>query len=123
MASTTATSSGRWCASPAPSLTIATADDLFPSLTFRTAYDVLQRALPTCADKEYLRLLHLAASTSESDVEAALALVAEHQQVPTFDAVRQLVRDPAPPVLPSLTRPNVDLAGYDCLLSSGAVRV
>src|SRR5581483_11426896 len=47
-------------------------DELFPSLSFRTLYDTLLEHQPTRADREYLRILHLAASTSEADVEAAL---------------------------------------------------
>jgi hypothetical protein len=95
-------------------------DDLFPSLAFRQAYDVLQRAVPASADREYVRVLHLAASTSESDVEAALHLVAEQRQTPTFEAVRTLVRDPAPLVVPELTPAALDFTIYDRLLARGA---
>jgi hypothetical protein len=95
-------------------------DELFPSLAFREAYDALQRAVPARADREYVRVLHLAASTSEIDVAAALGLVAEHHQAPTFDAVRELVRGPTPPVLPELTTANLDLGVYDRLLVGGA---
>lgn len=95
-------------------------DELFPTLVFREAYDALQRATPARADHEYVRLLHLAASTSEHDVEAALKLVAEQRQTPSFDAVRELVRDPAPPVVPQLTTPELDLGAYDQLLTGGA---
>jgi hypothetical protein len=91
-------------------------DDLFPSLLFRRAYDTLRRAVPARADREYVRLLHLAASTSESDVAAALGLVAEQQGIPTFDAVRELVRDPSPPAIPRITQPVLDLGIYDRLL-------
>jgi hypothetical protein len=95
-------------------------DDLFPSLAFRTAYDVLQRAVPASADRDYVRVLHLAASTSETDVEAALHLVAEQRQTPTFEAVRALVRDPVPPAVPYLTTAELDFAIYDRLLVGGA---
>jgi hypothetical protein len=95
-------------------------DELFPSLTFRQAYDALVRTVPIRADREYVRVLHLAASTSECDVEAALKLVAEQRQTPTFDAVRELVRDPKPPAVPQLTRPELNLGAYDQLLSGSA---
>jgi hypothetical protein len=88
-------------------------DDLFPTLTFRYAYDVLCAHYPTRADREYVRLLHLAASTSEADVEAALTLVLEQQLAPTFDRVRDLVRDPAPISVPDLTPAVLDFALYD----------
>ena len=66
-------------------------DDLFPTLTFRRAYDALATARPTRADREYVRVLHLAASTSEAEVEAALLLLLEQGTPPTLAAVRELV--------------------------------
>ncbi len=49
-------------------------EELFPSLVFRRAYDAIQTPHHgTPGDLEYLRILHLAASTLEADVEAALA--------------------------------------------------
>jgi hypothetical protein len=51
-------------------------EDLFPSVTFRRAYDAIVGDAPTVAkDLGYLRILHLAAATSEVDVEAALTPV------------------------------------------------
>lgn len=94
-------------------------DELFPGLSFRAAYDALARARPDSADKEYVRVLHLAASTSESDVEAALELVAEEGQLPAFDTIRQLVREPGPVSVPALTAPRLDLGLYDRLLAAG----
>ncbi len=93
-------------------------DELFPTLPFRQAYDALLRAAPARADREYVRLLHLAASTSEVEVEAALALVLEHGAPPTFDAVRELVQ-PAAAAVPALTPAVLDLGVYDRLLSAG----
>ena len=93
-------------------------DDLFPSLIFRRAYDQLQQHCPGRADREYVRLLYLAASTAESEVETALSLLLEADLVPTFDAVRDLVRLPQTLALPALTRPLLNLASYDQLLPS-----
>ena len=93
-------------------------DELFPSLVFRQAYDRLQAAQPQQADREYLRLLHLAASTSESEVAVALALVLENGTPPTYDAVRALVQTPRPVVVPELTPAVVDLRVYDQLLDA-----
>src|SRR5260221_7031626 len=50
-------------------------EELFPTTTFRLAYDQLGRASDLRADREYVRILHLAASTSESEVETALSLL------------------------------------------------
>ena len=50
-------------------------DELFPTLTFRRAYDRLQAQQPSRADREYVRILHLAATTSELEVDTALLLL------------------------------------------------
>lgn len=96
-------------------------DELFPSTTFRRAYDVITTAQPgTKGDLEYLRILHLAASTLEADVESALeALLAEKAGV-TADAVkaRCAPTDTASP--PELSQPPVDLNAYDDLLAEVA---
>src|SRR5919199_456311 len=42
-------------------------DELFPSLTFRRAYDALVAARPARADREYVRVLHPAARTPQSE--------------------------------------------------------
>jgi hypothetical protein len=93
-------------------------DELFPTTTFRHAYDMLVLRQPSRADKEYLRVLHLAASTSEADVEAALTLLAESRTVPTFDVVRDLVRRPERVALPALIQPTLDFQVYDALLTT-----
>ena len=91
---------------------------LFPTLVFRQAYAALQAAYPgTPGDSAYLRLLHLAASTQEAEVQAALELVLEAGQVPEPDRVRELVR-PAIPAVPALAIPMVELASYDALLGA-----
>jgi hypothetical protein len=94
-------------------------DDLFPTLVFRRAYDALQAAVPQRADRHYVRLLHLAAGTSESDVEAALGLLLEQGLTPTFDLVRELVRPALPERVPTLQAPVLDLGVYDRLLGVG----
>jgi transposase len=96
-------------------------DELFPSLTFRRLYDTLTEHQPSRADREYLRILHLAASTSEADVEAALLLLRESRRTLTFDTVRELVHSSVSPQLPPLSRPQLDFQIYDALLSAGCV--
>jgi transposase len=93
-------------------------DDLFPSLLFRRAYDHLRQAQSARADREYVRVLSLAAGTTESEVETALALLLEAGRVPTFDAVRDLVRLPRETPVPVLGAPTLDLEAYDRLLPS-----
>jgi hypothetical protein len=91
--------------------------DLFPSLTFRRGYDALREAMvERQADINYLRILHLAASTMECDVEAAVAMLLEAGQLPDADTVKALV-SPEPPAIPELDIPAVDLAAYDELIT------
>src|SRR5262249_19955799 len=93
-------------------------DDLFPTTTFRLAYDRLVSSGLQRADRDYVRLLHLAASTSESEVETALALLLEASTLPTFDAVRDLVHPPRSGPLLGLCPPDLDLSPYDNLIPS-----
>lgn len=96
--------------------------DLFPSLTFRRAYDALCEGRSSRdADLEYLRVLHLAASTMESDVETALALLLEQRVAPLAGEVKALVA-PSREEAPTLAVPEVDLAGYDQLLGCGCMQ-
>jgi hypothetical protein len=93
-------------------------DDLYPSLSFRRAYDALCTSRPQGADREYVRLLHLAASTSEDAVTVALELLLDQRVLPTFDAVRDLVREPVVARLPVLGPVVLDLGVYDRLLAT-----
>ena len=94
-------------------------DDRFPTVTFRRAYDALATGRPERADREYVRVLHLAAGPSEAEVEAAPLLLLEQGGLPTLDAVRELVRLPGPAALPALSAAPLDLGVYDRLLSGG----
>lgn len=93
-------------------------EELFPTTVFRCAYDSLLDTKPTRADAEYLRLLHLAASTSEADVELAIKLLLEVGRTPTFDAVRELAGSNKPAAAPTIVKTAVDLSDYDTLLAS-----
>jgi len=65
-----------------------------------------------------VRLLHLAASTSESEVETAIALLMETTTLPTFDVVRDLVHPPHSSEVLTLSTPDLDLSPYDNLIPS-----
>jgi hypothetical protein len=69
-----------------------------------------------------VRLLHLAASTAESEVEAGLGLLLDQSSTPTFDAVRDLVRTPSVQRVPELSAPVLDLSTYDRLLTRTVAR-
>ncbi len=88
---------------------------LYPTLTFRRAYDALCESGMTLADLEYVRILHLAATTVEAEVDAALAGLLDEGTVPRFDAVRARVK-PRRTACPDVILDEPDLAEYDGLL-------
>lgn len=98
-------------------------DDLFPTEIFRTAFDLLDAKLPEReADIEYLRVLHLAATTMEADVEAALRRLLARGCLPLAQSVRDDVA-PRPTSMPELEAVSVDLSGYDELLVEQCLEV
>ena len=94
-------------------------EQMFPTGTFRLAYDALREWRGERADVDYVRILHLAATTMESEVERALGLLLEAGTPFDYAAVRELAA-PAPPQAPELALPRVvDLRVYDRLLAAG----
>jgi hypothetical protein len=93
-------------------------EELFPTTTFRRAYDALLEATPSRADRDYLRLLHLAASGSEVDVEQSIAGLLAMDQAPTFDAVREQLGQSLTEPAPALEKAIINLASYDSLIPS-----
>lgn len=93
-------------------------ESLFPAVTFRQAYDTLAALLGERADVEYVRILHLAARTSESRVEQVLVELMGRGELKGYGAVRELVREEAPPV-PTCQIAAVDLKAYDLCLQGG----
>ena len=91
-------------------------EELFPALVFRQAYDALsERLRAEAADLEYLRVLHLAASTSQTQVEEALSRLLACGELPLAERLKAEVAPPAP-VVPLLAELTVDLHHYDALL-------
>ena len=93
-------------------------EELFPSETFRRAYDALRTFRGERADVEYVRVLHLAASTLEAPVERALAALLEAGEPFDYATVRERVA-PIRPEIPMLPVPREpDFAVYDALLTT-----
>lgn len=92
---------------------------LFPSLVFRRAYDALCERDDAWADLEYVRILHLAATTLEWQVAEALEALLAASDPPTFEAVRERVAPPAPAPCPQLELAVPDLGAYDRLIGAG----
>lgn len=94
---------------------------LFPRLIFRVAYDFLGEHYPATADRQYLKILQLAASESEEKVELALREMIEGGEMISAEKVTTAVRRKADQAL----RPgqlvevkSVALESYDALLGS-----
>ena len=97
--------------------------DLFPSSLFRVAYDRLKSQYAGavgCADKQYLKILELAAKESESLVEAAIGRLTDTDQAMSFEAVEAVVQSGQQLAAPTAVRVDaVDLSAYDRLLDGG----
>lgn len=91
--------------------------EMFPSSHFRMAYDVLRACQPMRADKEYLRILHLAARESEAGVEAVLVeLLQEDGRMDAVAVMERLRQRGHVGQASEVTVAAVDLSQYDALL-------
>ena len=96
-------------------------DELFPTLVFRRAYDAITGDGSSCeTDLSYLRVLHLAAATMESEVEAVLAAMLEANEPITVDAVRATMAITDEISVPTLQPYEASLDEYDALLGEMA---
>jgi len=95
-------------------------EDLFPSLLFRRAYDALRERRGDRADVEYVRILHLAASTMESTVERAIGELLDRGEPVDYVAVKALA-SPEKATVPTIAIGAPDLAGFDDLLTTSLV--
>jgi len=95
-------------------------DDLFPSVRFRMAYDELRERRSSRASREYLTLLHLAATESEAAVEAAIGRLLDQGRPIEAKAITDMVSKEQMPT-DAATAPNVpapDFDQYDALLEA-----
>ncbi len=74
----------------------------------------------TTGDLKYLRIRYLAASTMQTDVEAALVALLDQAEAITADRIKELVGRAGTPTIPDLVAPVVDLLAYDQLLTEVA---
>jgi hypothetical protein len=97
-------------------------EEMFPSVVFRRAYDAVQTPHHGVkGDVEYLRILHLAASTLEADVGAALERLFAEGRAISADNVKAIVGSPVPTEVPVLDALLIDLSPYDELLAEHAL--
>lgn len=94
-------------------------DDLFPTTRFRMAYDDLCKRSQARANKEYLKILHLAAMESETGVDEALRRIFEKEQPVSLEAIKELLASEGGITPPKeVNVDEVSLCHYDQLLGS-----
>jgi hypothetical protein len=95
-------------------------DDMFPTSQFKIAYDILRRQHGIKqANKQYLKILELAAKENQTSVNEALRLLINHADGIDFDSVKQMVESKQqPPAVTDVFIGDIDIDGYDCLLES-----
>lgn len=90
-------------------------EELFPTPVFRAAYGAFKNFRGERADIEYVRVLHLAASTMESTVERALSTLLESGTPFGYVEVKDLAA-PEAATVPEVKIGEPDLGKYDALL-------
>lgn len=91
--------------------------DMFPTSHFRMAYDLLKEQYPVKGNKEYLKILNLAAKESEDFVDKALRILIDTGKNITYDSVNQLAKfETTYDISSSINIPPVDLKSFDKLL-------
>ncbi len=96
-------------------------DALFPTTTFRLAYDDLRTHHPGSSDPQYLQILYLAAKESQDKVQQALdSLIRKGKRI-TALAIKEALESEQPPAPYDTHVDTVDLAGYDNLIGSQEV--
>jgi hypothetical protein len=92
--------------------------DLFPSVLFRVAYDYLREHDSAGADRQYVRILHMAAQESEQRVDEALRYLIERGESITADRVIDWVKSSVEFDCRQIEVEPLQLAVYDSLLES-----
>jgi len=96
-------------------------DELFPTSRFRRAYDWICKNMESKSSKEYLSILHLAATVNEARVDDAINWLFNQNLPIEYDFIEDLVTSGSE--LPSICHikiPDPQLHLYDTLLSEGA---
>jgi hypothetical protein len=93
---------------------------LFPTHSFRMAYDWLKERKPSKAAKEYLGILHLAAMRNEAMVDYAIKTLIGGERAISIESIESIVDsiDQIPSPV-DVTVGEIDLGLYDSLLYPG----
>jgi transposase len=90
--------------------------DLFPRVLFRVAYDWLREHDPAGADRQYVKILYLAAFESEQRVDEALRFLIQQGEPITVDHVSERVKSRAGFDCRDIDIEPLQIAVYDSLL-------
>jgi hypothetical protein len=92
--------------------------DMFPTSQFRIAYDILIGQLGIkAANKQYLKILELAAKQNEALVNDILRFLIDQNQSINAERVKQMIEeDMKPPEITDVHIEEIDIAFYDDLL-------
>jgi hypothetical protein len=94
--------------------------DLFPTSRFRMAFDGLTERNKQSANKNYLKILELAAKEGEQKIDDALRLLINQGLAATKEGVLEVLNKDEKPAITSIVIPQIELTNYDQLLS-GAI--
>jgi hypothetical protein len=98
-------------------------NELFPTSHFRMAYDFIKQHNPCRANKEYLKILQLAAQNTESGVNDAIYWLINQDRVVSFEAVEAIISTKQSlPQARDLELEEINLGHYDSLLNFKEVR-
>jgi hypothetical protein len=94
-------------------------DDMFPSSIFRVAYDILTEISHSrkLANKQYLKILELAAKENESLVRSSLKTLIDNNNHVSFEVIEAMVKSQTQPdAITDVYIADIDLGFYDGLL-------
>jgi len=95
-------------------------DDLFPTTRFRMAYDYLKELNPAGANKEYLKILYLAATETEVGVDEALMKLFDEGKIISAEVIEGILKSKAESApwreAKDVYVAKTNLAGYDELI-------
>ncbi|MEA2081940.1 MAG: IS21 family transposase [Elusimicrobiota bacterium] len=93
-------------------------DDMFPSIRFRMAYDYLKEDKPPHANKEYLKILELAAQETETGVDEALRRLLDRREIISAEAIENILKSKTEITAKrDVYVAETNLAGYDDLIT------
>ena len=95
-------------------------EELFPRTAFRQAYDRLKLAAEATADRQYLRLLALAAELGEDRVADQIGWALRAGEVPSAALLEPRLRQPVAAELTALAVFTPELRSYDTLIAEVA---